>query len=194
MRPRSNCNPANAAVNPGQLNTITTYPINIANETVSGITASLQYRVDAGSYGDFTFNGNYNTTLKHVYQQFPDDPVIDVLRLQSYGNQFKDIGSGSVTWDIGNWATTLTGFRYGTTWSYDASRRVGPWITYNASVQYNFSDDAALTLIANNVFNRRPPSDPTFSAFPYYDIFSYGGLGRSLMAEFNFHFGAGRTD
>lgn len=187
-------NPANAPINPGGLNTITTYPINIANEMVSGITTSAEYKIDAGRFGDFTFDADYNTTLKHVYKQFPDDPETDLLRLQSYGNLFKNIGSGMVTWDIGKWTTTFKGIRYGKTWSYDASRTVGPWITYNATLQYNFNDDAAMTLIANNMFNSRPPKDPTYSAFPYYDIFSYNGLGRLVMVEFNMHFGAGKSD
>ena len=184
-------NPLDAAINPGQLNTITTYPINVANETVSGVTASGQYRYDAGRLGDFTFGADYNTTFKHVYRQFPDDPETDVLRLQSYGNLFKDIGAASVTWDKGPWSTTLRGTRYGKTWSYDASYTVGPFITYNATVQYNFSDDASMTLLANNVFNTMPPKDRSFSAFPYYDIFSYNALGRLVMVEFNMHFGAG---
>ncbi|MGH8041925.1 MAG: TonB-dependent receptor plug domain-containing protein, partial [Rudaea sp.] len=37
-------NALDAPINPGGLNTITTYPINIADETVSGITASTQYK------------------------------------------------------------------------------------------------------------------------------------------------------
>ena len=187
-------NPLNANLNPGGLNSVSTYPINIADETVSGITASAEYKVDAGRFGDFTFDANYNTTLKHVYKQFPDDPETDLLRLKAYGNLFKQIGSGSVTWDVGKWSTTVRGVRYGKTWSYDASRLVGPWIVYNASLQYNFNDDAAMTLIANNVFNSRPPKDPTFGAFPYYDLYSYSGFGRLVMVEFSMHFGSGKSE
>ena len=187
-------NPANAPVNPGGLNTISTYPINIADETVSGITASAEYKVDAGRFGDFTFDADYNTTLKHVYKQFPDDPETDLLREKQYGNQFKQIGAGSVTWDIGKWSTTVRGTRYGKTWSYDGSYTVGPWVTYNASLQYNFNDDAAMTLIANNVFNSRPPKDRTFAAFPYYDLYSYNAFGRLVMVEFNMHFGSGKSE
>ena len=133
---------------------MTTVPINIANETVSGITANLQYRLNAGGYGDFTFNADYNTTLKHEFQQFPDDPVDDLLRDNNYYNAFKDIGSGSVNWRIGPWSTTLFGIRYGKTWSQNGSYTVSPWMIYNATVQYNFNDDAAITLIGNNIFNR----------------------------------------
>jgi outer membrane receptor protein involved in Fe transport len=187
-------NPLDAPLNAGALNSVTTYPINISNETVSGLSLSAAYRLDAGRAGDFTFEGSYNTTFKHVYKQFPDDPETDLLRSTSYYNQFKDIGIGSVTWDIGAWSTTLSGFRYGSTWSYDGSRTIAPWILYNATVKYNFSDDASLMLIVNNVRNSGPRKDPTYSAFPYYNIFDFNGLGRSVMAEFNFHFGAGKAD
>ena len=182
-------NPPDALNRPNGLNTVTTVPINVSNETVSGITANLQYRLDAGRYGDFTFNADYNTTLKHVYRQFPDDPITDLLRENQYYDQFKDIGSGSVNWKIGPWSTTLYGIRYGKTWSYNGTYTVAPWMIYNASLQYNFNDDAALTLISNNIFNSRPPKDRTFNAYYYYNLFNYNAYGRLVMVEFNMHFG-----
>ena len=154
--------------------------------------AQAAYRFEAGRFGDFIFGADYNTTLKHVYKQFPDDPDTDLLRLRQYGNQFKWIGSGKVTWDIGPWSATLYGVQYGPTWSYNGKFQVGPWTSFNGSVQYNFSDDASMTLIGNNLFNRRPPVDSSFSAFPYYDIFSYNGLGRLVMLEMNVHFGGSK--
>lgn len=185
-------NPADALNRPLGLNTVTTVPINVSNETVSGITANLQYRYDAGRYGDFTFNADYNTTLKHIYQQFPEDPVTDQLRDNSYYNAFKSIGSGSVNWKIGPWSTTVFGIRYGKTWSYNGTYTVAPWMIYNASVQYNFGDDAAITLIGNNIFNSRPPIDRTFNAYYYYNLFNYNAYGRLVMLEFNMHFGGGK--
>ncbi|MBS0584206.1 MAG: TonB-dependent receptor [Proteobacteria bacterium] len=185
-------NPLTAQINPGGLNTITTYPINIATEKVSGIMAQAAYRLETGRFGDFIFRADYNTTLEHVYKQFPDDPDTDLLRLRQYGNQFKWIGSGKVTWDIGPWSTTLYGVQYGPTWSYNGKFQVGPWTSFNGSVQYNFSDDASMTLIGNNLFDKRPPRDSSFSAFPYYDIFSYNGLGRLVMLEMNVHFGGSK--
>lgn len=187
-------NPPTAPFNPGQLNTVTTYPINIANETVSGITANAQYRWDAGRFGDFTFGADFNTTLKHVFQQFPDDPVTDLLRENQYYDQFKDIGSASVNWKLGAWSVTAFGERFGKTWSKDGSYTVAPWMIYNLTVQYNFNDDAALTLITNNVFNSRPPFDRTFSTYPYYNVFNYNSYGRFVGAEMNVHFGGGKKD
>lgn len=185
-------NPADALNRPLGLNTVTTVPINVSNETVSGITANLQYRLDAGRYGDFTFNADYNTTLKHIYQAFPDDPVFDQLRDRSYYNAFKNIGAGSVNWKIGPWSTTVRGVRYGKTPSYNGAFVVAPWMIYNATIQYNFGDDAAITLIGNNIFNSRPPKDRSFNAYYYYNLFNYNAYGRLVMLEFNMHFGGSK--
>jgi len=185
-------NPLDAKINPGGLNTVTTYPINIANETVSGITAGLAYKLEAGRFGDFSLRADYNTTLKHDFQQFPDDPVDDLLADTNYYNQVKNIGSASVTWDIGSWSATAFGIRYGKSYSYNGAFTVAPWMVYNTTVRYNFSDDASLSLIANNVFNSRPPVDRSYSAFPYYNIFNYNAFGRLVMVEMDVHFGGSK--
>ena len=185
-------NPANAPIGAGLLNGVTTFPLNLANELVSGITANAQYRWDAGSFGTFIFGADYNTTLKHVQQQFPTDPVDDLLRDRNYYGPFKDIGSGSITWAYGPWSTTVFGVRYGKTFSWDGQSTVAPWMIYNATVQYNFNDDAAITLIGNNIFNSRPPYDASYGGqanFPFFNVFNYNAYGRLLMVEFNAHFG-----
>lgn len=186
-------NPINAPVGAGLLNSVTTFPINVSDETVEGISAQLNYKLEAGRFGDFRFRADYNTTLKHVYKQFPEDPEQDFLRGDnSYYNQFKDIGSGSLTWDIGSWSTTVRGTRFGKTLSYNGAFTVAPWMVYNASVQYNLSDDAALSLLSNNIFNSRPPIDKSFSAYPYYNLFNYNSYGRLVMLEMNVHFGGSK--
>ena len=188
-------NPANAPIGAGLLNGVTTFPLNLANELVSGITANAQYRLDAGSFGTFTFGADYNTTLKHVQQQFPTDPVDDLLRDRNYYGPFKDIGSGSITWRYGPWSTTVFGVRYGKTFSWDGQSTVAPWMIYNATVQYNFNDDAAITLIGNNIFNSRPPYDASYGGqanFPFFNVFNYNAYGRLLMVEFNAHFGGAK--
>ena len=188
-------NPPNAPIGAGLLNGVTTFPLNLANELVSGITANAQWRFDAGRFGNFIFGADYNTTLKHVAQQFPTDPVDDLLRDRNYYGPFKSIGSGNITWRIGPWSTTVFGIRYGKTFSWDGQSTVAPWMIYNATVQYNFNDDAAITLISNNIFNSRPPIDKSFGGqanFPFYNFYNYNSYGRLVMAEFNMHFGGSK--
>jgi len=87
------------------------------------------------------------------------------------------------------------GIRYGKTFSWDGQSTVAPWMIYNATVQYNFNDDAAITLISNNIFNSRPPIDKSFGGqanFPFYNFYNYNSYGRLVMAEFNMHFGGSK--
>ena len=185
-------NPLSAPVGGGNLNSVTTVPINISRESVSGITASGQYRWDAGRFGDFTFNADYAVQTSHLKQTFPGDDPLDLLRTNSYGNQFKTIGALAVTWDIGKWSTTAQYQRYGKTFNFAGNGTVGPWMKYNATVQYHVTPDITATLIGNNIFNARPPKDKTFTAYPYYDYFSYNAYGRLVMLELNVKFGGAK--
>jgi outer membrane receptor protein involved in Fe transport len=189
---------------PEQITGVTVHPINIANEKVSGIVASVGYRWDAGRYGDFTFNGDYNVTMDHKYRQYPDDPEIDLLREPFYSSEFKTILSGSVTWEIGKWATTLYGIRYGATPNYKAqinesgyavsgAGTVGPYMLYNGSLTYHATDDASISLAVNNLKNSAPPKDPTWTAYPYYNQFNYNPYGRSFFLEMEVRFGGTKS-
>ncbi len=182
---------------------ITVGPINVSNEHVRGIVASLAYRLDAGRYGDFTFGGNYNVTLDHTYQQYPFDPTHDLLHEPQYSSEFKSIFTGYVTWDIGKWSTTIAGQRYGATPNYAAqvygwsggaganavAGTVPPWMVYNASVKYQVTPDINTQLIVNNVFDSMPPSDTTWVGWPYYNQFNYNPFGRAIWLDLNIHFG-----
>lgn len=187
---------------PNQVNTVLTNPINISKESVRGVTAKLNYRWDTDGWGRFLAALDYNVTLDHDSQQFPDDPVIDLLNEPFYSSEFHDIGSASLTWEKGPWDTTLYGAYYGytpnnaaqvTTAGYGAATagKVDAYLLFNASVGYDFSEDISLRFTVNNLLNEDPPEDPTSTAYPYYNIFNYNGFGRSFLIELNWHFGAG---
>jgi outer membrane receptor protein involved in Fe transport len=181
------------------LSGITVGPINVSNEHVRGVTASLAYRLDAGHYGDFTFGGNYNVTLDHTYQQYPGDPSHDLLHDPQWSSEFKSIFTGYVTWDVGDWSTTISAQRYGATPNYAAqvygwepsqgAGTVAPWMVYNASVKYQVTPDISTQLIVNNVFDSMPPADKTWVGWPYYNQFNYNPFGRAIWLDLNIHFG-----
>ena len=202
--------PANGPV-PYQLLGVTVMPINIARERVNGIISSASYRYDAGRYGEFDFGAQYNVTLRHTLQLAPGAPTYDLMHNPYYdylsaqggsaiGPEFKSIFSAYVTWNIGNWSTTLTGIRYGklpneaaytnpTVYASYGAGRVRPWVLYNATVRYNLSADARVMLTVNNVFDRMPPRDNSFTGWPYYDFGAYNPFGRSYFLDFNYRFG-----
>ncbi|HKT40891.1 MAG TPA: TonB-dependent receptor [Rhodanobacteraceae bacterium] len=185
------------------IQSITVGPINVSNEHVKGIVASLDYRLDAGRFGDFTFGARYNDTLHHSYQQYPNDPSHDLLHEPEWSSEFKTIFTGSVTWDIGKWSTTVLGQRFGATPNYAAqvygwgggsganavAGTVAPWMVYNASVKYQVTPDISTQLIVNNVFDSMPPRDKTWVGWPYYNQFNYNPFGRIIWLDLNIHFG-----
>ncbi len=180
--------PADAKVGANELISVTTYPINASSESESGIIASADYAFDIGRFGSLRLLGSYYVEFKHLFQQFPGDPIINVYHDPRF-TDWKTTFNGSLTWNIGNWSTTLYGQRYGKIPDAAQTGTLPPWMLYNASVKYSFDSDAAIQLTSNNIFNSKPPVDKTQSSFPYYNTYNYNPYGRAVWAEFAFHFG-----
>jgi outer membrane receptor protein involved in Fe transport len=198
-----------------QIQQVTVLPINVANENVDGILASLHYRYDMGHWGALGFQAQYNVLLNHKFQQYPFDPTIDYLRNPYYSSEFKNIGNASLTWDIDKFSSTLFFTRYGRTPNYYAqvnlsgyatpcstagdgytscAGTVGPWMIYNASVSYDITDDMRISGIVNNLQDKKPPYDSTYVGAPYFNIFNYNNYGRSYWIEFDWRFGRSGKD
>lgn len=181
--------PANAITNPNSLISVTTYPINASTESESGLIAKASYQFDLGRFGTLGLYGNYYVEFKHLFQQFPGDPVINVYHDPRY-TDWKSTFTGSVNWSIGKWSTTVYEQRYGSIPNYAQNGTLRPWILYNASVKYQAAPDASIQLTMNNIFNRMPPVDHTSPNFPYYNTYNYNPYGRAIWVEFAAHFGA----
>ena len=194
---------------PNAIQSITVLPINVANEHVSGVLASAAYRFDMGRWGALDLNGQYNVTLKHELQQFPEDPTLNLLNEPYYSSEFKTIANASVTWSIDRFSSTLFGTRYGKTPNYKAQLSpsgyqsacsttlgytscpgtVAPWFIYNGSVSYNLTDDLKVSGIVNNIKNSMPPRDGTYTTAPYYNNLTYNPYGRAYWLEIDWRFG-----
>ena len=112
----------------------------------------------------------------------------DLLSLRSYYNGYRQVASANVDWSVGKWSFSVLGTRRGKTYNYAGTGSVGAWTTYNASIGYKFSDMVDLSLISNNVTNKRPPRDNTYSAYPYYNVFNYNSYGRAVWFQATVHF------
>ncbi|HJW46058.1 MAG TPA: TonB-dependent receptor [Lysobacter sp.] len=191
-------NPPTGGQAPNQLNTAQINPINISNEEVSGIIANLDYRWQTSNAGDFGINLQYNVTLDHENQQYPDDPVIDLLNQPFYSTEFKDVATASFNWSKGPWNATLFGVRYGRTpnlaaqvadpdlgYAAEDAGKVDAHYNFNTTVGYEINDTATLTFTVNNLLNEDPPDDSTYTTYPYFNVFNYNDYGRSYMLEIN---------
>ncbi len=181
--------PSTDPVNPGGIQEVDTYPINVASEYQTGIQSSLNYHLATTSIGSFQFGLDYYDELKHTYQEKAGDPVTNYLCCAN-SDEFKSRVSGSVTWNIGKWSSTVFGIRNGSTWNaIGTEKNIGPWITFNGSVNYKITPKTSISLIVNNIANKRPPTDTTNGNWPYYDVGNYNALGRAVYLELGMDFG-----
>ncbi|MBA8889258.1 outer membrane receptor protein involved in Fe transport [Dokdonella fugitiva] len=182
----------------GSLYGIYVNPINVARETTSGVDLSAHYRFDT-TIGRFTLSANHTWVRRHDFQQYAGDRVEDEFALNSGFDIPRTKTSASVTWEKDAWSATLHGERLGRLpngWSYDQvwedgdpGPTIAPTYRFNASAQYTFGDHARLSLAVTNLFNKMPPRDPTYTAYPYYDISWFDAVGRTVYVQYTQKFG-----
>jgi iron complex outermembrane recepter protein len=178
----------------GPINNVTTYYANLTDETIRSVISSARYRFTPGHIGSFSVQLDYNDMLGHTYQIAPGQPPINLLANPLYSTEFKSVVSGSLTWtsSAGYWTSTVYGHRYGPSPNYAAqingpdtpgAGRLAPWITFNASVSYRPTRALELSLLLNNIANKMPPADPTYTTYPYYNVQNYNVYGREIMLQ-----------
>ncbi len=167
---------------------VITGPINASLLKTNGIDANFNYAFDTEKLGLFFINASYNHVLESESQQFPGDPINnDRDDLQVF--DFRSTARASVTWNYGDWTTTLLGLRTGSIPDWAETRRCCGNITYNGSLQYRINDAASVGLFVQNLRNSRPPQDDTLNAYPYYITGNFNPYGREYFLQFDYTFG-----
>ncbi|ATE72252.1 TonB-dependent receptor plug domain-containing protein [Lysobacter capsici] len=180
-------NPSDAPVQPDQVRRVLINAINAASERTDGIDLKSNFRWSTGRFGDFNTRVGYTLVLKHDYQQFSDDPKIDVRNSLDY-TDWRSKVNASLGWNIGRWNSNLTALRYGSLPNGDGSGRIAPYTRYNGSVSYRLSDQASVSLIVNNLRDSRPPADRSGGGWPFYPVGNYDPYGRQFWLEANYKF------
>ena len=179
-------NPATALVNPNAVTLVDIDPINAANEHTSGLDASANIRWGGDRFGRFGLKLDYTTVFSHKYQQFLGDAVQDDLSI-SYQNEWRSKANAALNWQNNAWSATLNGIRYGRIPYLNQLSYRAPYTLFNASVGYQITKEASVSLIINNIANRIPV-DRT-EGWPNYPSSTYDIYGRQWWVEFDYHFG-----
>ncbi len=191
VRRASRGNPAYA---PDEITGITAYYANQADEVTGSITAGARYRFAWRGVGRFVAQMDYGDMLKHTYRVGPGEPMLSRLSEPQNDSDFKSVLSGSLLWTSqdGRWSSTLYGHRYGPTPNAKAinhgftaagAGRTSPWITYNWSMAYMPASSLKLSLLINNITDKMPAKDSTYTGFPYFNVDSYNVYGREIMLQ-----------
>jgi outer membrane receptor protein involved in Fe transport len=174
--------------------------INISQETVNAITTSIDYRWSVGRFGNFVFEASWSDMLKHTYQQYPGDPIVDELRDSTWSTDFKSKVNTSLTWSTGHWSSTVYVNRDGRSPNFLANvygygtpgaSTLPPWTLYNFTTRFQWNPALRLSLVIDNAFDSMPPADhsyPGYSSSPYNET-NYNIYGRSYYLQATYNFG-----
>ena len=189
----------------GLITEISTPKLNVANEQVNAISAGFSFLQNIGSFGSLFYKLSYSDVLTHTYQDYVTDPKINLLRhpgAPNFNTDFKSKANASITWAKSEWSTTLYVNRYGRSpnnqaqlddsYAKPGDGKLGAWILWNASVTYNPIKNLGLSFLVNNVFNKMPPLDRSFSGLTAqpYNTTNYNVYGRAMYLEANYKFGS----
>ena len=190
----------------GTLDRISLKKVNVAQETLDAVTVDANFRQELGAYGTLNLAGSWTRNLKHEFQQYPTDPVIDALNDPYYSTDAKYKANVSAGWNKGDWTTTVYANYLGPTPNYRATLdqsgyalagagRLGSYTTVNASVNFDVSEDLKLSFLVNNIANRMPDMDvgsyAGTSGEPY-NRNNFDVLGRAYYLEARWSFGKTR--
>ena len=221
MRDESACRQGQLDINSGTcqaaLNQITRGPtgtvqsiyvskVNVAQRTLNAVTVDMNYRQDIGAWGSLLMSGSWVRNLKHEFQQYPTDPMVDLLNDPYWSTDPKYKATASLGWNKGAWTTTVYANYLGPTpnyratltpagYAYAGAGKLGSYTTFNASVNFNVTEDLKLSLLVNNLANRMPDMDvnsyPGSSGAPY-NSSNFDVLGRAYYLEAKWSFGKGK--
>lgn len=175
--------------------------INTAMTDTSGIDATYRWRYDTDRFGTFTTDLAYTLVLTNKYQQTADDDLVDYRDLAPYYNtpQRSRI-RGSLSWNYGDWTTTVFGTRLGSAFSNAAvdgtnaagefyPRRLPPYMLYNMTIGKRFTDNVRAELQVVNVLDNQYRYDASFTGHPFYQPWiGADPLGRRFYLSLNWRF------
>ncbi|WP_386748836.1 TonB-dependent receptor plug domain-containing protein [Agrilutibacter niabensis] len=185
----------------GALQNIRLTKINIAKRELNAVTVDTAWTQSLGAYGDLHLAGSWTRNLKHEQQTYADEPTIDLVYDEFYTTDPKYKANASATWEKDQFSTTLYANYLGPTGNivafttpvptaYARDRGVGSYTTLNASLSYEATPDLLFSFVVNNLANRMPDMDLTYSGLTGepYNSANYDVYGRAYYLEVKYVF------
>ncbi|TQV86661.1 TonB-dependent receptor plug domain-containing protein [Aliikangiella coralliicola] len=175
-------------------------PINAAVEQVRNIDVKMFSKFDT-SVGQFGLNLDYTHVLSHEFKNdITDEEYVDLRDDPIQGGWgFRSILTAAFSYKNGDFSTVLTGIRRGSTTRRNPTSigpnddmRVDPYITFNWTAGYEFTDSLRGSVRVVNILDEGAPRDDSHFFFqpPWFNVFVYSGaqIGRELYMELDYKF------
>jgi outer membrane receptor protein involved in Fe transport len=182
-------NPLTAAIQPGAISTVTINPINVATEKTNGIDVAAHYRYPTDRFGTWDFSLAHTWVDKHTSRQYPGDPIENQLAYDSGYDIPRTKSSASVTWTDNRLTIGLHGQRLDRLPNYNEDGWTKATYLYNGTVQYEINGRTRVSLAIDNLLDKKPPRDPGYASYPYYDTSWFDSTGRSYYLQLTHKFG-----
>jgi outer membrane receptor protein involved in Fe transport len=182
-------NPSDAPFEPNAITSVLVLPINAAIDQTSGVDFNAHYRLNAQRFGTFDFNLGATYVIRHTTQLSKDSPVDNEMTDIYYYLIPRTKANASVTWNIHDFTATLYGSRLGGIPNYDGTTRLGPTFLYNLTMGYKVTPGINVSLVVDNLFDKRPPRDDTWTSYPYYSRNWFSAVGRAYFVDLSIKFG-----
>src|SRR5690606_27925323 len=174
----------------GEITSVRFAPINIANEETSGLDVTANYRFSTATAGNFHLNGSYTWARQHERQLYPGDAYEDMLDVSfSAATLPSNKGNIGLNWDKDAFGASLFGNYLGRVANYANDAWTDSTWRFNASARYDINSHLRVALSVNNLFNKMPPKDATWSNYPYYDTAWFDSRGRNYFVQVTWKLG-----
>lgn len=190
----------------GNITAVYSGPINRSQLYVSGVDGKVAYGFNTDHWGRFNLLMEWTDNLRYLQRTLASDPLIN----KNYQNPQSKIRA-TLNWKYGPWDATVLGTRYGglrhdnyggCQTLADGTRpstgdptcvivrgNSAPWITYNASVDYQLNEHARVGLYIDNLFNRLGNIEKYAGGFEFIRANSGADyVGREISVRFNYKF------
>ena len=167
----------------GRIERINDAYVNTALQDTSGVDASFKYAFGNETLGQFKLDLGYSIVISNRYKLIDGDDLVDYRDLppsQNFVYPERSRARGSLTWTKGDYMASVFGTRYGSAFSNAEvdgtnaaggtySRRLPPWMLYNAQVGYRINKNLRAEFTVINVFNNQYRKDNSYTGYPFYN-------------------------
>lgn len=173
----------------GRITQFHTSPINASLVRTSGVDATVKYRWDTESWGNYNFQVGYTHVLDMEMAQFADEEPIDVRNNVEY-NSFRTRANWRLGWARDEWTASLYAYRYGSRTRYNTtndSSRLPAYTIWNLDFAKQITDKMTIGMSVLNLLDDLAPEDKTHTAWPYFPRV-YSPIGRQVLANVTYNF------
>jgi outer membrane receptor protein involved in Fe transport len=165
-------------------------PVNRAFRRQKGVDLGLDWFFVSEQFGSFGINLKHSEILKTEIQELVSEPSTynGDYKNDPFNGEVNQRTNLSLSWSTTDWSSVLTFYRKGSKVAFDGQSKLKPWTITNFILKRNLGQDQELSLIVRNLFDSKPPIDPSRVDWPYFDRSQYDAIGTEWFIDYKIRY------